>query len=235
MVFKEKWPIYIGIGLVLALSISIFFSSIHPTQPDGLRYIKKQEKLPTQQLAIKFSEEKEDNTTEENVFARFHDYVFLGDSRVLGFKSYGFLEDSRVLADTGDSIVKIDAHLETIKKLSPTSVYISYGLNDLGRNYEGGYVTKVQEEVKKIQAIVPQAKIYICAIIPVDQELIQKDARWQQIPSINQELKKMCKKQNWIYVADDTLANESIFAQDGMHFQPSFYQTWAETILDTRK
>lgn len=76
MVFKEKWPIYIGIGLVLALSISIFFSSIHPTQPDGLRYIKKQEKLPTQQLATKFSEEKEDNTTEENVFARFHDYVF---------------------------------------------------------------------------------------------------------------------------------------------------------------
>ncbi|WP_320596771.1 GDSL-type esterase/lipase family protein [Absicoccus sp.] len=213
----------------------MFFSSIHPAKPEGLRYIQQQEKLPTQPLATKFSKEKEENITDENVFARFHDYVFLGDSRVLGFQSYGFLEDSRVLADTGDSIVKIDAHLETIKKISPTSVYISYGLNDLGRNYEGGYVAKVQEEVKKVQVIVPQAKIYICAIIPVNQALTQNDARWQQIPTINQALKKMCKKQKWIYVADDTLANESIYAQDGMHFQPSFYQTWAETILDTRK
>ena len=124
---------------------------------------------------------------------------------------------------------------DAIKKMSPTSVYISYGLNDLGRNYAGGYVAKVQEEVKKVRDVVPHAKIYICAIIPVNQALTQKDARWQQIPTINRDLKKMCKKQKWIYVADDTLANESIYAQDGMHFQPSFYQTWAETILDTTK
>ena len=235
MVFKERWNLYILIGLVLALGLSMVFSSSKQAKPAGLQYIEKQEKLPTKPLALQFSEEKEGNTTSEDVFARFHDYVFLGASRVVGFQSYGFLESIRVLADTGDSIVKIEDHLDAIKKMSPTSVYISYGLNDLGRNYTGGYVAKVQEEVKKVRDVVPHAKIYICAIIPVNQALTQKDARWQQIPTINRDLKKMCKKQKWIYVADDTLANESIYAQDGMHFQPSFYQTWAETILDTTK
>lgn len=234
MVFNvKKEYIYVIIGLFLALVLVVFLQNQRQDQTPGLTYIQKQEKLSTKELALRFSQEKEGNET-ENVFAKFHDYVFLGDSRVVGYKSYGFLEDSRVLADTGDSVLKIDSYLDTVQKMEPSYVYISYGLNDLGRNYPGGYVATVQQEVEKVQKVAPHAKIYVCGIIPVSAQLTSQDGRWQQIPSVNKQLKAMCKKKKWIYVADETLANDSIYAGDGMHFQPSFYETWANTILQSR-
>ena len=70
-----------------------------------------------------------------SVWSLFDDYALLGDSRTMGFSFYDYMPSERVLADSGATINKVADHLDELKKLSPTSIFLTYGINDVGIGY----------------------------------------------------------------------------------------------------
>lgn len=241
---KMKTP-YKGVFLILIVLVCVFFlRSVLPSDNTlkGQTYIKKLEaesittvkkkvmkkRVALRKLAI------EDGKLD--VYSLFEDYVFLGDSRVMGYKNYNLLDSTRVMADTGANIQFVDQHLDEIKNLQPSTVILSYGVNDMGldlNSSEGGYGALYEKEVNKILEVDPDAKIYICSIIPCTPATLESSPRWGNTTKYNAQLKKICKKNKWTYIDCTSLAdggNADIYQDDGIHFLSPFYQVWANTI-----
>lgn len=208
----------------------------------GLSYIEKQENADTDQLNYKLSTirsqelEKAYQDGKINIFAFYQDYAFFGDSRVTGFSTYGYLDSSRVLAKTGQTIVNIKDWKPQIKKMRPTHLYFSYGVNDIQSNLDeslGGYDTYYEKQIKEILKLCPSGTtVTVNSILPVSAGAEEKNANWKNIDAYNQKIKKMCKRNHWTYIDNDSICDsDSIYEGDGIHFVPSFYQVWAMHML----
>lgn len=168
----------ISIVLILVLFLIGFLYIKRNSQvstTEGIQYVQTLEKKDIKSVKNKImkrrAQEKKEAIKEGDisVFSLFDDYVFFGDSRVMGFTSYDYLESSRVLADSGATIKYVSNHLDEVKSLQPSTVILSYGVNDMGLDIdseEGGYSGVYEKEVKKVLDIVPDAKVYVVSIIP---------------------------------------------------------------------
>lgn len=219
------------------------FTSAKPSDVNaGQDYVKNLEAAPVADVKTTITEKSSQERTEAvasgnmDVFGLFQDYVFFGDSRVVGFADYGLLDSSRIFAYAGDDVRYIEGYLDRLKNLMPSNVYLSYGINDMGMDLQNrfGYGNIYKEWVEKILEIVPDANIYVCSIIPCSPETIASSPAWADYPIYNEELKKMCEETGWTYIDCTSIAddgNADIYSDEGVHFVESFYTTWAETIM----
>ncbi|MDO5133784.1 MAG: GDSL-type esterase/lipase family protein, partial [Eubacteriales bacterium] len=170
------------------------------------------------------------------VWASFDDYVFLGDSRVVGFSLYGFLPQDRVLAETGDTIAAIRDRLEEIRSLSPKYIFISYGINDIGCGlwpeadlYEEEFTGILQT----LKDALPEAEIYVNSILPASEEAIAYAPLWGRLPEYSEALRRASAEQGASFIDNTSLVEEhgDLYAGDGVHVQPDFYRYWAENQL----
>jgi hypothetical protein len=241
---NKKFLVSIFIILII-LCVSVFtFARNNDENLEGRQYIEKLESkditsVKKKVLKIRSKERKQAiKDGKLDVFSQFEDYVFLGDSRVVGYSTYNCLDDSRIFAEAGATIKYVDNYLEQIKNLQPSNVILSYGVNDMGLDLDssdGGYGSLYESQVNKILKIVPDAQIYICAIIPCTPATLEKSPRWGKQDTYNKQLKKICKKNNWTYIDDDSLVdggNADVYQDDGIHFKSDFYKTWAEKITE---
>lgn len=95
---------------------------------------------------------------ELDIWSMFDSYVILGDSRAVGFYYFDFLEKSRVLADGGNTIRDVAAHMDDIRALQPDYVYLCYGLNDISIGYwdtKEEYVAELLQVVADLKEALP--------------------------------------------------------------------------------
>ena len=103
--------------------------------------LREREKQRRAELLAKQKQEERDalvakiTSGELDIWSMFYSYVILGDSRAVGFYYFDFLEKSRVLADGGNTIRDVAAHMDDIRALQPDYVYLCYGLNDISIGY----------------------------------------------------------------------------------------------------
>lgn len=182
------------------------------------------------------------NSGQASVFDLFQDYVILGDSRAYGFSSYGFLDSSRVLANAGNTIMNVDDYVDVVESLQPSTVYISYGINDMGlsigyQDGQSGYGSVLEEQVNKILAVDPGAEIVVNSVIHADPDVTKANERWGYVEDYNKEIKQVCDSRGWIYVSNDDITKKGeadIYGGDGIHFSRDFYTTWVENMMKTR-
>lgn len=243
---RKSHPKAILTIVVIILVITFVFFRNHSSisTAKGVAYVRQQQDASTKNVKSsvtgKRNEEWKQAIEDEklNVYSMFEDYVFLGDSRVMGYEVYNLLDDDRILSDSGATIKNVDDHLEEIRKLNPSTVYMSYGVNDMGLGLDasdGGYGGLYKQEVKKILKVVPNAKIVICSIVPCTPAALEKSPNWANYKKYNSQLKAMCEKNGWIYVDCTELAdggNADIYQADGIHYLTDFYPVWAKTIID---
>ena len=99
---------------------------------------------------------------DDKLWDSFEDYVFLGDSRVVGYDVFGYLPSERVLAEAGDTINSISDNMDTIRELSPKYIFISYGINDIGIGYwptKEEYAAAFADKLHDLQKAVPDAQM----------------------------------------------------------------------------
>ena len=202
---------YIVIIIIIIAIICILFNTFS-TKNDtytGLSYIKEQESLKTKKLAKKLTNsqvQEKMNLIQEgkiDVFSMFTDYAMYGDSRVYGFGSWGFLPWNHVFADAGATIKNIPDYNEQLKQINPSNLYFSYGVNDMGLNIKkknGTYADLYEEKIKNVLKICPKAHIYINSIIPPTENTLKENPNWAKSDIYNKQLKKMCKKNKWIFI-----------------------------------
>lgn len=242
----HKKKIIFGVLIIGCILVLLFFLLNNNEAEEGVQYLQNQEALKVSDIEDEMKQLRSEDrrkaveSGQVDVFALFDDYVIFGDSRVYGFGTYGFMPTGRVFAGSGDTILNVDDWLSTLKSLSPSNIYLSYGVNDMGLNLDeteaGSYGNLYEQQVNKILEICPDAHIYVNSIIPATPAAVEKSPNWSNVDKYNAQLKEICEKNGWTYVDNTALVEgkpiESVYQGDGIHFLNSFYTPWAQNMID---
>lgn len=183
--------------------------------------------------------------------AWFSDAVFIGDSRVDGLQLYsGITTKATFLEHTGLTVYEVRDGKKVIRRdgekisvldaLSGGSygkVYIALGVNELGYFDPTGFAETFGSVVESIRELLPDARIYIQSLIPVNAEKCKaNDAAYyitnEGIASYNEALAThFADKDVYLLGVPETLVDEngemlSEYCADGVHFKKDGYVLW---------
>lgn len=254
---KDKrilYGIYGGIALIAAVILFMaFHQPVKKATKDvdpGLSYLRQMAGKSSSDIESNIKSIKQERDRQERIAAReqaladgsvtvwelFSDYVFLGDSRTVGFSAFGFLDESRVLADSGDGIKNIAENLETVAYYNPSWVFVCYGTNDLGMYASPEeYVAKFREQMVGLKEAAPHATFLINSIMPIySDSLLAQSSNYGRIDEFNAAISQMCEEDGYIFVDNTELAeqNRSEYEGDGVHFKSTFYDKWALNLIN---
>lgn len=163
------------------------------------------------------------------------EYIFLGDSRMVGMSSAVSSSDIKYIAKVsmGYSWLKSTGgpELKSYLNVNPNvKVVLALGINDLG-NIQS-YITYYQ---KLIEAY-PSTKFYVLSVNPVEDKKAASNGytvKNSQIRTFNKKLKAAFSS---IYLNSYTyLKQQGISTVDGIHYQPQTYITLYNFIVDNTK
>lgn len=198
---------------------------------EQLRQIEHQHVLAEREQRIR---ELIDN--QNGVWKYFENYVILGDSRAVGFSYFGFLDESRVLAESGATILQVSEKLDELAELKPSTVYLCYGLNDIGIgkwDQPSDYVEGFAKMIESLRRTLPKAKIVVSSILPAREPAFQTQERWRRIPEFSAAIEEYCKENGLIYADNEVICEEhaDLWEGDGIHVKSPFYPYWAANMI----
>ncbi len=163
-------------------------------------------------------------------------FVILGDSRAVAFGAYGLMDERYVLAEGGLRCIEVETHFDELRVLNPRLVVLSYGMNDIhwGFYEPEEYAEYLCGVVDQIQDMLPEAYIYIQAILPPNEVGIQQAASYGLCREWNVATKAYVEGHGYRYLDIEWLVDEygdEYFGEDGVHFYAGFYKYWAMEIL----
>lgn len=177
----------------------------------------------------------------------FDDAVFLGDSRTEGLQLYSGLKSGAYFWEWGMSVFHTDDHrkivvdgqnltmLEALATGTWNKVYIMIGVNDLGYPADS-YRTALAELVDQVQAIQPEAVVYLQTMPPVNEGKAQESkiayyVNNANLDLFNQAIVQIAKEKQvaLVDVASCLRSSQGILAEDmtsdGVHLRKAGYQT----------
>ena len=171
-----------------------------------------------------------------NVWDCFEDSVIMGDSRACGFFVFKFLPNAKVLAEGGDNIRKIREHFGDLQAIKPKNIFLCYGLNDAGIGFwkDGTqYADELEQICNDLHALLPEARIVFCSILPATEEAYNNSPSWRRIPGFNAEVRARAAEMGILYCDNDLTAAEHMdcWQPDGVHINQLFYPLWAKNML----
>jgi lysophospholipase L1-like esterase len=193
---------------------------------------KKKEEL------IRAQKRKQFEDGQIDVWSLFKNYVILGDSRSEGFIDFKYLSSDRVLASKGDNIDSIPAHIDQIRKLNPSQIFVCYGMNDLTNNVGGsvdGWIAKYEDYINQLKQAVPGAEIFINDIMAPQEAAYAVSGNLAYFSQYNDKLRTLCRKigVHYIDTSGTTAEHADLYAPDGIHFNYEFYPYWAAAMQYT--
>ncbi len=180
----------------------------------------------------------------------FNDAVFIGDSRTEGFFMYTDLSNAKAYAHKGltvdtvftDPVININGSklsiVEALRQTSFQKVYIMLGVNETGWAYNSIFIEKYTKLVDEIQAINPNATIYLQSILPVSNEVSSTHdyIKNEKINEYNGFIAQIAKEKNAHYlnvseaVASPSGALPDDAAIDGIHLKKEYCEKWLEYL-----
>ena len=224
--------------LLLAEGISML-SKDKVTTKEGIEYLKEAEKGDVASIEHKIDmlDEKDGITSDsegdnKNFKSLFSNSVIMGDSISLGFTDYNYLTTSSVIAKTGVTVSKIDEQIETVKKMEPRVIFLSYGSNDveLYKENVSTFIKDYKKLIKTLSEDLPNTKIFVNSIFPVRKDALEKQPAYAYIDEYNKRLQKMCDEIQVAFLDNTEIARSEYFEEDGVHFIADFYPVWLERM-----
>lgn len=182
----------------------------------------------------------------------FTNAVFIGDSRTNGFAMHSGVK-SNFWGHTGLNVSsifsekyiaqgeeKVDVITALTENPNVDKIYISLGINEIGWYSSNLFIQKYKEFVSLMKETLPNAIIYVQAIIPMAKSASDTTYASQggneRLKLYNTLISEMCSETSAHYLdlftffADEEgyLPEEAGF--DGVHLNPSYYKTWAEYL-----
>ncbi|MBQ0000302.1 MAG: hypothetical protein KBT01_02020 [Clostridiales bacterium] len=172
-----------------------------------------------------------------SVWSAFDDSVIVGDSRVVGFWFWEFLPESRAVSEGGAMVADMPNFIDRIASMDPANVFLAFGLNDYGCGEwpDPEEYTKVfVDNVQIIKDRLPEAKIFVNSTFPAVGIGLSASPQYPYIGNYNTALKAMCEREGYVFIDNDQIAaeNESLYDDDGLHFQKELYSIWAIHMLE---
>ena len=180
----------------------------------------------------------------------FEDAVFIGDSRMQGFRNLSgitkgsfvtavgmelenFYTDSQIATAAGNVTV-----LNALKNINFSKIYMMLGTNELGAydmSQVGESYRQVLADIKQLSSS-PDPIVYVYSVIYVDEPLVTTGdyVNNTNVDAVNMEILKMCKEEGYHYInLNEVLSNGyhgliSGAAEDGIHLNTDYCKEWLE-------
>lgn len=240
----------VGVGILLVIILAAEGISNLGNQKvdtaEGLEIIQKAEAADITMIENKIAgleaissneEDKDDKYLDtRSLKEKFDSSVIMGDSIALGFSEYSVLNSSSVVAEIGAQIGNEDTvkeQLEKAKEMNPQMLFLCYGINDVknGMTVEK-FVSNYKKILTYIQKEVPDTKIFVNSIFPVQTSVIAEYESLGEIEKYNEKLREVCDDMQIAFLDNTDLVRSQDYEEDGIHFVAGFYERWAEEIAE---
>ena len=181
----------------------------------------------------------------------FSDAVFIGDSRMEGFRNASGITQGQFFTSVGMSISKmasdpiistIDGNITVAAALSGgkyNKVYIMLGANDLGEYDWDSFHDLFVSTTSRFREIQPDAVFYICSCIYVEEAKVTTGSYVNNanVDKINSILLQICEEQGFYYLDLNEFLSNGYGAlidgasSDGVHI----YEKYCKQMLDYMK
>ncbi len=240
---KRKKDLYIrgAVGVVATALLVVFgIGKMQKKEVDtteGLMYIEQASAADVSNIEKKIQEiERMEETEkgEQNYKAIFENAVIMGDSITESIEEYDILNASSVVAKIGVSIVNLDDQIETVKKLNPQTIFLSYGMNDILTTNGNSklFIERYEKLLEELNKKVPNARVFINSIFPVQDKVVEENPEYKALNKYNAQLKKMCDKHQLTFIDNTSLVSENDYEPDGIHLKASFYPYWLDHMAE---
>lgn len=165
--------------------------------------------------------------------------MVIGDSTAEGLSAYGILSKESVVWTRGRCVQYMIDDMDSVIKNNPKVLFLSYGANDL-LSWDGnveGYIKAYSKILNEINTLLPNTQICVNSILPVSDEMLQKEPAYKYEKEFNTKLKSLCESLNIVYIDNRDLLkrndNGKIYENDGVHPKPFYYKLWANNMINS--
>ena len=168
-------------------------------------------------------------------------YVFLGDSIT---ESYDLEKYYKKLPTVNSGIMGhvtkdiLNDLEDRVYKYNPSKVILLIGINDLlYENHDDQISKDIDEITGKIHKELPDCEIYIQSIYPMNNDWYVYASK-EEITKVNNEIKKICKENNFKYLdvysvlIDDNYQFDKKYTNDGLHPNEEGYKVITKYIKE---
>lgn len=180
----------------------------------------------------------------------FNDAVFVGDSRMEGFRNLSgitggsfvsavgmqlenFYTDAQIPTSQGNLLV-----MDALKNINFSKIYVMLGTNELGA-YDLDAVRESYSKVLtdiKTRSSSANPTVYVYSVIYVEEALVTTGdyVNNTNVDAINTEILRMCQENGYHYINLNEVLSDgygslpSGASQDGIHLEQSFCQKWLD-------
>lgn len=165
------------------------------------------------------------------------DAVFFGNSITRGSDFQKCFPELSIvnLGYPGDNLLGMSDRVKMIKAVRPKSIFIMAGTNDLFNCSEEQYVERYTNLLNAIRDSIPQARVVIESVLPMNHSIKVEAPSHNKIVSANNAIKDLASSYGYdflnlydLYVEDGELPVS--LTSDGIHLYPQAYDRWVEAI-----
>ena len=215
----------------------------------GIAWLEAQEAADVDEVQQRLLEQKQQRMNEErekrrreltdgtiDVWTLFRDCAIMGDSRAVGFSYFDFMPEERVIAGAGWTIRDIEEHLQELKAVNPTIVFLCFGLNDTSIGIwqtPQEYAAEYDQIIQHINRELPNTQVYVNSILPARDPAFDTAEKWREIPDYSGAVEGLCAQKGYHFVNNDAIAEEhsDLWEIDGIHLLSTFYPYWAVNMM----
>lgn len=249
---NEDRVLKMAIILVLLLFVMgaslVGIKSMNP-RPDitkGVAKLEAMEKTSVKEAEKKIEalEAEEARAIEERnkrpINEKFENTIIFGDFLAQGVYEQELLGESFVLARESACVHDMDGtgvteNLQAAAARKPEVLFLQIGSNDVA--LEEGSADIFEEDyrnfLEKVKEALPDTKIYVNSILPVQQKAIAETETLADIPEFNKRLDSVCKEAGVVFLDNSDLVTEDCYKDDGKRMRRKYYTAWINRAVET--
>lgn len=237
-------------AVIILFALGAVFVGIKSLNPrpdieEGIARLKKLDEVKVSDVESEIAVLDEEEAKELEALSKrsnkeiFKNTVIIGDFIAQGLCEQKVLSESYVFAVEDAAVYDLDAtgvseKLDAAVKAKPAVVFLELGVNDAaqtGQTAESfceNYGTLLSQVKEKL----PNVKIYVNSILPVQQQAIAGQEGLADIPEYNRQLKELCQEENVAFLDNSGIVKEDYYKEDGKHMTKKYYTAWAKYMAE---
>lgn len=165
----------------------------------------------------------------------FENAAIVGDSIIRQVRLFHFL-DAPVFAEGGIHLSVDLPLLDQVEAAAPSVIFLCFGMNDAGvfEDRVDRYVGRYSNVIRRLQASLPEAVIYVCAALPVTPERLAEEPKYGYLDLYNREMEKACPELGAYFIDSSFIldAHPEWYNVDGRHPREEYYPMWLTYLAD---
>lgn len=167
----------------------------------------------------------------------YENAIIMGDSMAMALLDYQLLNPNQVVSKRGRTVGNNEEDVAVVKGLSPQTLFLQYGLNDMPafRGDIDGWIAAYEGLINDLKTSLPATNLYVIAITPLTVKGQSVNEYNLHYLEFNEALKTMCERLGIKFIDPGFLVDPNDMEQyqaDGIHPGYSYFPKWLSYMAD---